>query len=130
MIPGGFAGIAMNTNEGGEPSISTPVKGMIKKNPNTNMQLVPTTNELAIIREKVVKRYEKNPLASTSTFTGVLKAKTLNAKITNVKKSALPVENFDIIGSEKYFEPPVLWQTSIGLPARLFGRSDAIRYNR
>lgn len=130
MIPGGYSGLIVNTNEGGEPNISVTAKGMIKKLPDTRMDLVPTGRELEMIREKVVKRYENKPLEISTTFSGVLNADKLNAQFTKIHKSAIPVENFNLIGTEKYFEPPVLWQTTIGDPARLFGRSDAIRYTR
>jgi hypothetical protein len=38
------------------------------------------------------------------------------------------VDNFDIIGSEKYPEKPILWETSIGVNSRQAGRSDGIKY--
>lgn len=130
MIPGGYSGIFVNTNEGGETNVSVTAKGMIKKLPDTRMNLVPSGRDLELVREKVVNRYENNPLEISTTFTGVLGASDLNAQFTRIHKSAIPVKNFDIIGSERYPEPPVIWQTSIGAPSRLFGRSDAIKYSR
>lgn len=131
MIPGGYSGIIMNTNEGGgEPNVTVTSRGAIKKLPDTRMNLVPTGRELELTRRKVVDRYENNPLATSTTFTGVLGASDLNTQFTRVHKSAISVGNFDIIGSELYPAPPVLWQTSIGALARSFGRSDAIKYSR
>lgn len=131
MIPGGYSGVIVNTNEGGEPNVTVTAKGTIKKLPDTRMNLVlPTGRELGLIREKVVDRYKNNPLEVSTTFTGVLGASDLNTQFTKIHKSAIPVENFDVIGSERYPEHPVLWQTSIGATARLFGRSDAIKYSR
>lgn len=130
MIPGGYSGIVVNTNEGGEPNVTVTSRGAIKKLPDTIMNLVPTGRELELTRRKVVDRYENTPLATSTTFTGVLGASDLNTQFTRIHKSAIPVENFDIIGSELYPAPPVLWQTSIGSLARSFGRSDAIKYSR
>lgn len=130
MIPGYWYGIPINKFEGGESVIAAPVKGPAVKKVKTNMNLVPSTNELVAMRNAVVTRYTTKPLATTATFSGVLGADKLNSQITQVKKSALPVENFDIIGSEKYPEPPVLWMTSIGAPSRLFNRPDGNRYDR
>jgi hypothetical protein len=130
MIPGYWYGIPMNKFEGGEPAIVAPIRGPPVKKVKTNMDLVPSTGELVAMRNTVVARYTKKPLATTTTFTGVLGADKLNTQITQVKKSALPVENFNIIDTEKYPEPPVLWQTSIGAPSRLFNRPDGTRYTR
>lgn len=130
MIPGGWYGIPINKFEGGEPVIVAPIRGPPVKRLQTDMSLVPSTNQLATMRNTVITRYEKKPLETSTTYTGVLGAEKLNTQFTRVKKSALPDDNFDIIGSEKYPEPPVLWQTSIGAPARLFDRPDGNRYRR
>ena len=130
MIPGYWYGIPVNKYEGGESVIVEPNKGLVLEKVPTNMDLVPTTNDLVKMRDTVVTRYTTKPLATTTTFTGVLGADKLNTQVTQVKKSALPVENFNIIDTEKYPEPPVVWQTSIGAPSRLFNRPDGNRYTR
>jgi hypothetical protein len=130
MIPGDWYGIPINKYEGGESVIVAPIHGPAVKKIRTNMNLVPSTNELAVMRNTVVTRYATKPLETATTFSGVLGAEDLNSKFTKVKKSALPDKNFDIIGSEKYPEKPVLWLTSIGAPSRLFNRPDGNRYNR
>jgi len=130
MIPGYWYGIPVNKYEGGESVIVEPNKGLVLEKVPTNMNLVPTTNDLVKMRDTVVTRYTTKPLATTTTFTGVLGADKLNTQITQVKKSALPVDNFNIIDTEKYPEPPVVWQTSIGAPTRLFNRPDGNRYRR
>ena len=130
MIPGGWYGIPINKYEGGEPAIVAPIQGPAVKKVRTNMNLVPSTNELAAMRKNVITRSEKKPLETSTTYTGVLGAEKLNTQFTKVKKSARPDDNFDVIGSEKYPDPPVLWQTSIGAPSRLFNRPDGNRYNR
>jgi hypothetical protein len=69
--------------------------------------------------------------AKDSTYTHVLGDNDImNQQFTKVPKSYLTVDNFDIIGSEKYPSPPILWETWIGVNARQFGRSDGIRYRR
>jgi hypothetical protein len=130
MIPGYWYGIPVNKYEGGESVIVEPNKGLVLEKVPTNMNLVPSTKDLVEMRNTVVTRYTTKPLATTTTFSGVLGADKLNTQVTQVKKSALPVENFNIIGSEKYPEPPVVWQTSIGAPSRLFNRPDGNRYTR
>ena len=130
MIPGYWYGIPVNKYEGGESVIVEPNKGLVLEKVPTNMNLVPSTKDLVEMRNTVVARYTTKPLATTTTFSGVLGADKLNTQVTQVKKSALPVENFNIIGSEKYPEPPVVWQTSIGAPSRLFNRPDGNRYTR
>jgi hypothetical protein len=130
MIPGGFGGIPMNVHEGGEPDVSTPSMGRLPKLPNTHIQWVPDGRQLSAMREALVHWYERNPAETATTFSGVLGAGKLNAEFTSVKKSDLPVRNFNIINSEKYPDKPVLWETSIGADARWFGRSDHIRYTR
>ena len=130
MIPGYWYGIPMNKYEGGEAVIVDPTHGPMIRKTSTNMNIVPSTNELAAMRNTVITRYTTKPLETATTFNGVLGADDLNSKFTKVKKSALPDDNFDIIGSEKYPEPPVMWQTSIGAPSRLFNRPDGNRYNR
>jgi len=130
MIPGNWYGIPMNKYEGGEPAIAASICGPAVKKITTNMNLVPTNSELADMRNTVITQYTTKPYEMATTFTGTLGAEKLNSKFTKAKKSDLPDENFDIIGSEKYPEPPVLWQTSIGAPSRLFGRTDGKRYTR
>lgn len=130
MIPGDWYGIPINKYEGGESVIVAPIRGPQVKKIRTNMNLVPSTSELATMRNTVITRYATKPLETATTFTGVLGASDLNSKFTKVKKSALPDDNFDIIGSEKYPEPPVFWQTTIGQPSRLFNRPDGNRYVR
>jgi ABC-type uncharacterized transport system permease subunit len=130
MIPGYWYGIPVNKYEGGESVIVEPNKGLVLEKVPTNMNLVPTTNDLVKMRDTVVTRYTTKPLATTTTFTGVLGADKLNTQVTQVKKSALPVDNFNIIDTEKYPEPPVLWMTTIGAPSRLFNRPDGNRYRR
>lgn len=130
MIPGYWHGIPVNKYEGGESVIVTPADAPAVKKIPTTMNLVPSTKELVDMRNTVVTRYTTKPLATTTTFSGVLGADKLNTQITQVKKSALPVDNFNIIDTEKYPEPPVLWQTSIGQPSRLINRPDGNRYNR
>lgn len=130
MIPGDWYGIPVNKYEGGESVIVAPVRTTPVKTILTNMNFVPTTNKLASLSERVIDRYTTEPLEITKTFNGVLGADDLNSKFTKVKKSALPDVNFDIIASERYPEPPVLWETSIGKPSRLFDRPDGNRYTR
>jgi len=130
MIPGDWYGIPINKYEGGESAIVAPIQGPAVKKIRTNMNLVPSTNELVAMRNSVITRYTTTPLETAKTFNGVLGADDLNSKFTKVKKSALPDINFDVIGSEKYPDPPVLWQTSIGQPSRLFNRPDGNRYTR
>jgi len=129
MIPGGVGGIPINVAEGGEPRWETyPLE---KPKPlRTDMSYVPTNMEIARRREAVIDKYSKKPLETATTYTGVLNASKLNAQYTRVHKSALPDKEFPIIESEKYPEPPILWQTSIGVPSRLFDRSDGVKYTR
>lgn len=130
MIPGGWYGIPINKFEGGEAVIVEPIHGPMIRKTKTNMNFVPSTNELVAMRNTVITRYTTKPLETTTTFNGVLGADKLNTQYTRVKKSALPDDNFDIIGTEKYPEPPVYWKTSIGAPSRLFDRPDGDKYRR
>jgi len=131
MIPGDWYGVPINKYEGGEPVVVMSQGPQIQK-VKTNMNLVPTTSELVSMREKVINTYKTKPVEVSKTFTDVLGPENskLNTSFTKAKKTILPSENFDILGSTKYPEPPVLWQTSIGEPARLFGRNDGRRYSR
>lgn len=131
MIPGEFYGVPMNKYEGGEPAVVLSQGPQIPK-VKTNMNLVPTTSELVEMREKVINTYKTKPIEVSKTFTNVLGPDNaqLNTNFTKAKKTILPSQNFDIIGSTKYPEPPVFWQTSIGEPSRLFGRNDGRRYTR
>ena len=131
MIPGEWHGIPINKYEGGEPSVVLS-QGLRVQKLKTNMGIVPTTSELVEMREKVIDTYKTKPIEVSKTFTDVISPKNskLNTSFTKAKKTILPSENFDILGSTKYPEPPVFWQTSIGEPARLFGRQDGRRYTR
>ena len=128
MIPGGFGGIPMNVGEGGELNVTVPPIGRIQKPPSTHMNLVPGGRRLWAAREAAVDWYEKNPVGRAGTFSGVLGARKLNAEFTSVKKSDLPVQNFDIIASEKYPEKPVLQEMTIGIDARWIDRSAAVPF--
>ena len=129
MIPGGVGGIPINVGEGGEPKWETYPFEKLKPMPN-DMSYVPTNMEIARRREAVIDKYSKKPLETATTYTDVLNASKLNMEFTRVHKSALPDKEFPIIESEKYPEPPILWQTSIGVPSRLFDRSDGVKYTR
>jgi len=129
MIPGGVGGLAINVAEGGEPRWETFPLQKPKPMPN-DMFYVPTNMEIARRREAVINKYATKPLETATTFTGVLNSGKLNMEYTRVHKSALPDREFPIIESEKYPEPPILWQTSIGAPSRLFDRSDGVKYIR
>jgi len=129
MIPGGIGGLVINVAEGGEPAWQQYPLEKPKPMPN-NLSYVPTNMEIAMRREAVIDKYTKKPLETATTFTGVLKAGNLNEQYTRVKKSALPDREFPIIETEIYPEAPILWQTSIGAPSRLFDRSDGVRYTR
>jgi len=129
MIPGGVGGIPINVAEGGEPRWETYPFEKPKPMPN-DMSYVPTNMEIARRREAVIDKYSKKPLETATTYTDVLNASKLNEQYTRVHKSALPDKEFPIIESEKYPEPPILWQTSIGVPSRLFDRSDGVKYTR
>jgi hypothetical protein len=131
MIPGGAGGIHMNAYEGGEPAWETlPAKKMIPE-PDTNFCGVPQLSSIGELREHDVAKYSRMAFAKDSTYTHVLGDNDImNQQFTKVPKSYLTVVNFDIIGSEKYPEAPVLWETWIGANARQFGRSDGIKYRR
>jgi hypothetical protein len=129
MIPGGAGGLVINVAEGGEPRWEQYPLVKPKPLPN-NLSYVPSLAEIAQRREAVINKYTTKPLETGTTYTGVLNASKLNEEYTRVKKSALPDREFPIIESEKYPEPPILWQTSIGAPSRLFNRSDGVKYIR
>lgn len=129
MIPGGYAGIPMNMYEGGEPVVEMIPKGAVQK-VSSGTACTPSLADIARLREAAIKKYEKDPYAKGTTYTDVLKSSKLNIQYTKAKRSDLPDDNFDIIGSEYYFEAPVLWQTSIGEPSRLFGRTGGVKYKR
>ncbi|AAC96893.2 hypothetical protein PBCV1_A526R [Paramecium bursaria Chlorella virus 1] len=129
MIPGGVDGLVINYAEGGEPAwVQYPLKKQ-KPLPN-NLCYTPTLEDIARKREAVIAKYTKQPLETGTTFTHVLNASHLNEQYTRVKKSALPDKEFPIIETEKYPEPPILWETTIGAPSRLFDRSDGVKYVR
>lgn len=129
MIPGGAYGLAVNVNEGGESDF-TIIKREPVKSICTNMDYVPTTEELVRMREFDVHMYENNPYETGSTFTDVLGANALNQQYTKIKKSDLSGRAFPIIETEKYPEKPAEWQMLSGLNTRFFGRTDAVRYNK
>jgi len=129
MIPGGAGGLVINVAEGGEPRWEMFPLAKQKPLPN-DLCYTPTLAEIARKREAVVAKYTRQPLETATTFTGVLNASKLNEQYTRVHKSALPDKEFPIIESEKYPEPPILWETSIGVPSRLFDRSDGVKYTR
>jgi len=129
QIPGGIGGIPINVAEGGEPQWETYPPMKCDPIP-TDMCYVPTSQDIAFRREAVIDKYTKKPLATSDIFTGVLDASNMNEQYTRVKKSALPDKEFPIIETEKYPEPPIVWQTSIGKSARLYRRSDGVRYTR
>ena len=128
MIPGGPGGIPMNKFEGGEPSVEILPREPALFNPNTCG--APRLESIGRLREYDVHKYEHKPYAVSQTFTGTLAGKTLNQEYTRVPGSFYDVRNFDIIGSEKYPYPPIVWQTWIGSNSRQFGRSDGIKYRR
>ncbi|AGE58476.1 hypothetical protein PBCVNY2B_716R [Paramecium bursaria Chlorella virus NY2B] len=129
MIPGGVGGLPINVAEGGEPRWEQYPLEPQKPQPN-DLCYTPTLAEIAQKREAVVAKYTRQPLETGTTFTNVLDASKLNTQYTRVHKSALPDREFPIIETEKYPEPPILWETSIGAPSRLFDRSDGVKYVR
>lgn len=129
QIPGGAGGLVINLNEGGEPRwVQYP---LVKPNPPPNdLSYVPSLMDIERKREAIINKYTTKPLETATTYTNVLDAERLNGQYTRVHKSALPDRNFPIIDTEKYPEPPILWETSIGAPSRLFHRSDGVKYIR
>jgi len=131
MIPGGASGIPMNAREGGEPAWETcPAKKMIPDADVKNITCVPTLKNIGDLREYDVKKYSRIAYAKDQVYTNVLGADKLNQKFTRVPGSYYDVDNFDIIGSEKYPEAPILWNMYIGANSRQMGRSDGIPYRR
>ncbi|ABT16613.1 hypothetical protein ATCVMO0605SPH_549R [Acanthocystis turfacea Chlorella virus MO0605SPH] len=128
MIPGGPGGIPMNRFEGGEPSVEILPREEIA--PNMNVCGAPRLESIGRLREYDVTKYEHVPFAESQTFTNTLAGPKLNQEYTRVPGAFYDVRNFDIIGSEKYPYPPIVWQTTIGENARQFGRSDGIKYRR
>ncbi|AGE57419.1 hypothetical protein PBCVNEJV4_606R [Paramecium bursaria Chlorella virus NE-JV-4] len=129
QIPGGVGGLVVNVAEGGEPRWEQYPLAKQKPLPN-DLCYTPTLAEIAQRREAVIAKYTRQPLETGTTYTGVLNASKLNEQYTRVKKSALPDKEFPIIETEKYPEPPILWETTIGAPSRLFDRSDGVKYVR
>ena len=129
MIPGGAAGIVMNVAEGGE-SRWEQYPAPKQKPVDTGMCIVPAMSDIAMLREKCVEKYVTQPWEKGTTYTKVLNADKLNQEYSRVTGANYPDENFDIIGSEKYPEPPVYWQMFPGANSRQFGRSDGIKYRR
>ena len=130
MIPGGAGGIPMNAFEGGEPAWTTLPMKRIVPDADTSFCGVPTLEEIGRLRSHYVSKYETTPYAMDQTFTNTLGASKLNQQFTRVPGSYYDDKNFDIIGSEKYPEPPILWLTSIGVNSRQAGRSDGVKYKR
>ena len=128
MLPGGWYGVPLNKYEGGESVIVAPVRSKPVQKIKTDMGYVPTDRDIASMYRYVVNRHYTKPLETASTFSGVLGADKLNSQYTRIKNSYLPDINFDIIGSEKYPEPPVFWKTTIGQNSRLFDRPDGNVY--
>jgi hypothetical protein len=128
MIPGGPGGIPMNTYEGGEPSVEILPREKVLFNPNACG--APRLENIGRLREYDVNKYEHKPYAVSQTFTGTLAGKKLNQEYTKVPGAFYDVFEFDRFTSEKYPDPPIVWQTSIGMDSRQFGRSDGIKYRR
>ena len=128
MIPGGFRGIPINRFEGGEPSVEIFPREKVVT--DKCVCGAPPLDAIGELREYDVRKYERTPYAVSQTYTGTLAGKKLNQEYTRVPGAFYDVRNFDIIGSEKYPDPPIVWQTSIGADSRQFGRSDGIRYTR
>jgi hypothetical protein len=128
MIPGGAGGIPINKYEGGEPSVEIFPREKLPK--IGEVCGAPRLSIIGELREADVRKYEHEPYAVSQTYTGTLAGKKLNQEYTRVPGAFYDVRNFDIIGSEKYPDPPIVWQTWIGANARQFGRSDGIRYKR
>jgi hypothetical protein len=130
MLPGGAGGIPLNVREGGEPALKTlPAEKMIPA-PDTNFCGVPTLANIGALRERDVKKYSRVAFAKDQTYTNVLGADSMNQQFTKVPGSYYDVHNFDIIGSEKYPDPPILWHMYVGANSRQFGRSDGVKYKR
>ncbi|AGE55701.1 hypothetical protein ATCVMN08101_616R [Acanthocystis turfacea Chlorella virus MN0810.1] len=128
MIPGGPGGIPMNMYEGGEPAVEVLPREKVLFNPNTCG--APRLESIGRLREYDVNKYEHKPYAVDQTYTGTLAGAKMNQEYTRVPGAFYDVWNFDIIGSEKYPDKPIVWQTSIGANSRQFGRSDGIKYRR
>lgn len=129
MIPGGPGGIPINSYEGGEPSVKILPIEMI---PNKQEVIcgAPRLSDIGATREYLVEKYTRTAYAKDNVFTGVLDTKNMNAQYTKVPGSYYETRNFDIIGSEKYPEPPILYNFYNGTPTRTLGRSNGIRYKR
>ena len=130
MIPGGAGGIPMNAYEGGEPAWETVPFEKMHAAPDTDFCGVPNLITIGELREEAVKKYSRVAYAKDQVYTDVLNASSLNQQFTKVPGSYYDVNNFDIIGSEKYPDKPILWKMFIGANARDFGRSDGVKYKR
>ena len=128
MIPGGAGGIPMNTYEGGEPSWTVLPNQRMIPGADTSMCGVPALAEIGRLRTEYVNKYDTTPYAVDQTYTHTLGAQKMNQQYTRVPGSFYNVDNFDIIGSEVYPSPPILWETYIGVNSRQAGRSDGIQY--
>lgn len=128
MIPGGAGGIPMNMFEGGEPSVE--ILPREKVVPDMNVCGAPRLESIGRLREYDVYKYEHKPYAVSQTFTGTLAGKKMNEEYTRVPGAFYDVRNFDKFESERYPDPPIVWQTWIGANSRQFGRSDGIKYRR
>lgn len=130
MIPGGAGGIPINTYEGGEASVKILPKEKIVPDEDTAICGVPRLMDIAALREYDVEKYTRIAYAKDQTYTNVLSASNMNSQYTRVPGSYYDTRNFDIIGSEKYPEKPILYNFYSGAPSRNFGRSDGIRYKK
>ncbi|AGE56338.1 hypothetical protein PBCVNEJV1_551R [Paramecium bursaria Chlorella virus NE-JV-1] len=130
MIPGGAHGIPINMNEGGEWKVEIYPPAKMIPAPDTRFCGVPRLDSIAWLRERDVEKYSRVAFAQDQTYTNVLGASKLNQQFTRVPGSYYDTKNFDIIGSEKYPYPPILWETTIGADSRQFGRSDGVKYTR
>jgi ribosomal protein L34E len=128
MIPGGYRGIPINRFEGGEPSVEIFPREKVVT--DKCVCGAPPLSAIGELREYDVRKYEHKPYAVSQTYTGTLAGKKMNEEYTRVPGAFYDVRNFDIIGSEKYPDPPIVWQTTIGIDSRQLGRTDGKRYTR
>lgn len=115
--------VSQSVNEGS--GVKSDPTGAARPHANSAGVSRDPVDDIARLREAELKKYRGH--LDTTSFEALNK---LNVKYTKAVKSQLPEENFDIIGSESHRETPVVWQTSIGEPSRLFGRTSGVRYSR
>ena len=128
MIPGGAGDIPINKFEGGEPSVE--ILPREKVVPNTCVCGAPQLSDIGRLREYDVEKYTRTAYAKSKTFTNTLAGTKLNQEYTRVPGAFYDTKAFDKFQSEKYPDPPIVWQTTIGVNSRQFGRSDGIKYMR